>query len=112
MIKLNPNCRNGEHLFIPAVTHIDGRDHVVSALLCQHCLYYVSDKAWYEHLQEHFKSEQKETISTEPRNIKPMLASARSSVVTNIERPANRKKRGPKPKAKGKIQGLTLKEPT
>jgi hypothetical protein len=108
MIKINPNCKNGEHTFIAAVTHIDGRDHVVSCLVCQHCLYYVNEDSWFNHLKDNFSNEPKEASPTAGADAKPVLEP--------ISRPSNKKpiqsypgkRRGPKPKVQGKIQGLDI----
>ena len=108
MIKINPNCRNGEHSFIPAVTHVDGRDNIVTSLVCQHCLYYVNEDTWFNHLQEHYKIEPKEALPTAGTDVKPVLEPVTSSVNKKPTQSYAGKRRGPKPKAQGKIQGLDI----
>lgn len=53
-ITISRNCLNGEHVFIPANTYIDGREHMVINWVCQHCLYIINEKEWSAHVEKHF----------------------------------------------------------
>jgi hypothetical protein len=108
MIKINPNCKNGEHTFIAAVTHIDGRDHVVSCLVCQHCLYYVNEETWFNHLKDNFSSEPKQTVAAAATDIKPVPDVINGTINKRPTQTYPGKKRGPKPKIQGKVQGLGI----
>jgi len=63
-IKITRNCASGEHTFIPALTRTDGHEHIVTSFVCQHCLFYVFEEVWYEHIKENFSNEPK--VTTEP----------------------------------------------
>lgn len=89
-IKITRNCLNGEHVFIPANTHIDGRDHIVTNFVCQHCLWLISEQEWIDHLQANWAPAKSE--------IKPIPKAAIKELpkVENNSYPG--KRRGPKPK--------------
>lgn len=76
-IKIMRNCQNGEHVFIPALTHqvnlgADEHDLFVTAFVCQHCLYYVSDDVWAAHLQNSYMCNEPEPAN-ELDQIKPKI---------------------------------------
>lgn len=113
-IKINTNCKNGEHTFIPANTYVDGRDHRVTSFVCQHCLQGVSDEEWSAHLNT-ITLENNVSLSLPPviplsQEEQNILLGIRKSVAGDIYNTKTQqfetpKKRGPKPKQK-EIEGL------
>jgi hypothetical protein len=106
-IKITRNCQNGEHVFIPALKHTDGRDQFVMAFVCQHCLYHVSLDEWENHIKDNFTNEP-QIAEPEPEDpVKSVSVSTISpTIIKQHQQSYPGKKRGPKPKAQGKIEGL------
>jgi hypothetical protein len=109
-IKITRNCQNGEHKFIPALTHTDGRDHYVMAFVCQHCLYHVGEKEWENHIKEHFTSDPQEALLARESSSFESVSAAPYSGATPMqfdekfqktEQSYPGKRRGPKPKKQG-----------
>lgn len=101
-IKINTNCRNGEHVFIPANTYVDGRENIVIKWVCQHCLFTVGAKSqWEEPDLEELAVTQNQVEEFEMDKFKG--AQEEPVTLKNIELETP-KKRGPKPK--GEIKGL------
>jgi hypothetical protein len=105
-IKITRNCQNGEHTFIPALTHTDGRDHFVMAFVCQHCLFHVNEKEWENHIKENFTNERKEPTE-EPLFNAESLPPLQHQRIAGLEYAECQKqtypgkRRGPKPKKQG-----------
>jgi len=106
-IKINTNCRNGEHVFIPANIFVDGHDRIVTSFVCQHCLEGVSQSEWLMHvnqIQSH--REEQEAIRAGLYQAAMMAQSQTGAEILPTETESNpTKKRGPKPKQK-EIEGL------
>lgn len=88
-INITRNCLNGEHTFIAGNTYIDGRDHIVTNWVCQHCLMLVSEKEWLDHLQS----------MTEPPKKISTITPKKDEVNNESKLSYHGKKRGPKPKS-------------
>lgn len=113
-IKINPNCKNGEHVFIPSSNLTEGRENFVTSFVCQHCLWGVSNNDWIEHLnkireEESELREKMEAIKRqedENREIEKLTIEAFERDALQEAKNETTKKRGPKPK--GKIEGLQI----
>ena len=115
-IKINPNCENGEHVFIPANTCVQGRETFHTAWTCQHCLYHVSASDWDAHIRINFEKSIPGTYAECNADIKEEVVLRGSDVAKLLSKPEEPKreesklpypgnKRGPKPK--GTVKGLS-----
>lgn len=100
-IEISTNCKNGEHVFIPASTLTEGRENIVTSFVCRHCLQGVSNNDWNLHLQKI----ENQALAKARLEMEKMCESKSIAAlnVTQIDEPI--KKRGPKPKQK-EIEGL------
>lgn len=98
-ITISRNCANGEHVFIPANTYIDGREHIVINWVCQNCLMLVNDKEWFAHLAKHYPSVE-EAPKEEPEKewTAQVVLTKKEESKPEPKLPYPGRKRGPKPK--------------
>lgn len=101
-IEISTNCKNGEHVFMPASTLTEGRENLVTSFVCRHCLQGVSNNDWNAHL----KMLEDQEIAKAHFEMERMIESQKIAAlnVTQIDEPI--KKRGPK--AKAKVEELLL----